>query len=79
MAKKSGRMIELPTPYEATGKLAADAPRVIRVRRETWRDGSRYVMNHWLPVPGRAGARGRGGGRGAAAAGGTAVGRRGEI
>jgi len=34
-----------------TGSVRGHRPAVIRVRKETWRDGSRYVMNHWLPVP----------------------------
>jgi hypothetical protein len=50
MAKQ--KLTELYTPYPDTGgKLTDNRSAVIRVRKEIWRGGSRYVMNHWLPVP----------------------------
>jgi hypothetical protein len=47
MVKKTEFISERPM----IGGVTDHAPRVIRVRRETWRGGSRYAMNHWLIVP----------------------------
>jgi hypothetical protein len=45
------RTIELTSERPTVGGVRRARPAVIRVRKETWRGGSRYVMNNWLPVP----------------------------